>query len=197
MTDAHTTRETADHAELARLAEAATQGQWWTEKTKSYYSVKANRPRDYGGNHKPAGIAYITKPTKYSIPNLEFIAAANPATVLSLLSEIAALRGERDRLKLAICGGEDVPGAIDAVTVDECEGFIREERQRHDGLLTQAERQRDELRKALEFYANPEIYKPHPHGLAFDDRDVSFRAKSVLANHGADQNKIDQMENRS
>lgn len=35
-----------------------------------------------------------------------------------------------DRLKLAICGGEDVPGAINAVTVEDCEGFIREERAR-------------------------------------------------------------------
>lgn len=33
-----------------------------------------------------------------------------------------------DRLKLAICGGEDVPGAINAVSVEDCERFIREER---------------------------------------------------------------------
>lgn len=36
------------------------------------------------------------------------------------------------------------------------------------------------LRAGLEFYANPEIYKPHPHGPAFDRRDLSFHAKSVL-----------------
>lgn len=36
-----------------------------------------------------------------------------------------------DRLKLAICGGEDVPGAINIVTVEDCERFIREERARH------------------------------------------------------------------
>lgn len=37
------------------------------------------------------------------------------------------------------------------------------------------------LVEALRFYANPQIYKPHPHGLGFDRRDVSFRAKAVLA----------------
>lgn len=35
--------------------------------------------------------------------------------------------------------------------------------------------------QALEFYANPEIYKPHPHGLAFDQRDVSFCARTALS----------------
>jgi hypothetical protein len=36
-------------------------------------------------------------------------------------------------------------------------------------------------REALEFYADPNIYKPHPHGIGFDNRDVSFKAKSTLA----------------
>lgn len=34
--------------------------------------------------------------------------------------------------------------------------------------------------KALEFYANPEIYRPHPHGPAFDRRDLSFHARDAL-----------------
>ena len=38
------------------------------------------------------------------------------------------LQDQIDRLKLAICGGEDVPGAINAVSVEDCERFIREER---------------------------------------------------------------------
>ena len=38
------------------------------------------------------------------------------------------------------------------------------------------------LCEALRFYANPEIYKPHPHGPAFDDRDLSFKAKAALEN---------------
>lgn len=43
-------------------------------------------------------------------------------------------------------------------------------------LRDQIERQRE----ALEFYANPEIYKPHPHGPAFERRDLSFKAKAAL-----------------
>jgi len=38
----------------------------------------------------------------------------------------------------------------------------------------------ERLREALEFYANPEIYKPDPHGPAFDRRDVSFHARAAL-----------------
>ncbi len=37
------------------------------------------------------------------------------------------------------------------------------------------------LEKALEFYANSEIYKPHPHGAAFDRRDKSYIARTALA----------------
>ena len=37
------------------------------------------------------------------------------------------------------------------------------------------------LRAALEWYANPDIYKPHPHGPAFDLRDLSFKARAALA----------------
>ncbi|WP_455296416.1 hypothetical protein [Brucella pituitosa] len=35
-------------------------------------------------------------------------------------------------------------------------------------------------KKALEWYANPEIYRPHPHGIGFEDRDKSYVAKSAL-----------------
>lgn len=38
-----------------------------------------------------------------------------------------------------------------------------------------------DLLDALQFYAKPEIYKPHPHGLAFDNRDLSFHARAALA----------------
>lgn len=133
---APTTRETADHAELARMAEAA-----------APYWHAANLA--CGGN--PIAVDLVAP----------FVGAMSPTVCSSLLSEIAALRGEVASLE------------------------IRRDFFKHN--MTQAERQRDELRKALEFYANPEIYKPHPHGLAFDDRDVSFRAKSVLATQGADQ----------
>lgn len=38
----------------------------------------------------------------------------------------------------------------------------------------------ERLRKALSYYANPEIYKPHPHGPAFDRRDLSGVAIAAL-----------------
>lgn len=47
------------------------------------------------------------------------------------------------------------------------------------GASSQAEIER--LRAALEFYANPEIYKPHPDGPAFDRRDVSYVARAALS----------------
>ena len=42
------------------------------------------------------------------------------------------------------------------------------------------------LEMALEFYANPEIYKPHPHGAAFDRRDKSYIARAALAEQKED-----------
>lgn len=37
-----------------------------------------------------------------------------------------------------------------------------------------------QLEEALRFYANPEVYKPHPHGPAFDRRDISETARRAL-----------------
>jgi hypothetical protein len=39
----------------------------------------------------------------------------------------------------------------------------------------------DTAEKALGVYANPDLYKPHPHGPAFDDRDKSHIARTALA----------------
>jgi hypothetical protein len=36
------------------------------------------------------------------------------------------------------------------------------------------------LREALAKYADPGIYAPHPHGPAFDDRDLSWIARQAL-----------------
>ena len=37
-----------------------------------------------------------------------------------------------------------------------------------------------ELLEALRFYANPNVYKPHPHGIGFDDHDLSFVARFAI-----------------
>lgn len=47
-----------------------------------------------------------------------------------------------------------------------------------------AEQRVVEMESALRFYANPELYKPHPHGPAFDHRDVSYVAIRALASEG-------------
>lgn len=81
-----------DHAELARLTEAATPGPWF--ETEGHPSG-----RTYG-IHAEAGpvVAFrgIAKPHGQGEHNAAFIAAANPATVLALLAENAALRAARD-----------------------------------------------------------------------------------------------------
>jgi hypothetical protein len=60
--------------------------------------------------------------------------------------------------------------------IDSMGDSLVAERNFHASLVEENER----LRKALEFYANPEIYKPHPHGPAFDRRDLSFHAVAAL-----------------
>ena len=47
--------------------------------------------------------------------------------------------------------------------------------------LTAALAREAALREALEFYANPETYRPHPHGIAFDRRDISYIARAALS----------------
>lgn len=47
----------------------------------------------------------------------------------------------------------------------------------------------EKMAETLEWYANPQIYNAHPHGVAFDDRDLSFAAKAVLAFGGYDLEK--------
>lgn len=38
-----------------------------------------------------------------------------------------------------------------------------------------------ELEGALKWYADPERYSPHPHGPAFDRRDIGYVARAVLS----------------
>jgi len=54
---------------------------------------------------------------------------------------------------------------------------------RLDGLTdraTAAEAKVAGLREALEFYADPKVYEAHPHGPAFDRRDLSPIARAAL-----------------
>ncbi|GAA0212703.1 hypothetical protein QOZ96_001087 [Brevundimonas nasdae] len=91
------------------------------------------------------------------------------ARILSALTTTPPTDPRLDRLKLAICGGEDVPGAIAAVTVEDCERFLVEERQRHEWSDTKQARL-DRAIEALETIdaggpnAGPVIKKTYAHG---------------------------------
>lgn len=53
----------------------------------------------------------------------------------------------------------------------------------HDALVADRDRLAQQLEMAtdgLEFYAIADVYKPHPHGPAFDNRDLSYHARIIL-----------------
>jgi len=150
MTDP-TTRETADHAELARLAEAATAGPW--ETYPEAFSPRSFVIPTHHASDDPAVGSVLSR------QDAAFIAAANPATVLALLSEIAALRG-------ALAAAQNADAENDAHLRDRA---------------TQAERQRDELRKALERIAHTPDGED---GLSLTEC-VNI-ARQALASQGAD-----------
>jgi len=164
----------ADHAELARLAEAATQGEWraadWdADDGENLWTIEAIEPEVLAPGQSsiwPEGVRCKriaqTEEGENPTEDAAFIAAANPATVLALLSEIAALRGELEASR------EEADRL--AYNCDDARLVSAENR------ATQAERQRDELRKALE-----EISETAQISRA---RHVACRA---LANQGADK----------
>jgi len=76
-----------DHAELARLAEAATPGTWAVCPSSSWV-VGA----EGGGAVCVMQEPFLDRTADANVANAAFIAAANPAAVLALLAENAALR---------------------------------------------------------------------------------------------------------
>ena len=174
--NAPTTQETADHAELARLAEAATPGPWKSiiddtggERSGWPLCIVPENGDDRsvvrtGGMWPYEWDAKVSQ--HEAVSTAAFIAAANPATVLALLSEIAALRGERD-------------GLIEAAAA-------------RNSLLEITECQRDELRKALERIADEAPYRSGycqsdvEYGPALSADEMQAVARQALANQGAE-----------
>ena len=69
-----------------------------------------------------------------------------------LEKERDALTTERERLALAICGGEDAPGHANAQTVETLEHVAKQNQQSHGATINSllaAEAERDRLREAL------------------------------------------------
>ena len=148
------TRETADHAELARLAEAATAGPWET-------SPEAFSPRSFvipthHASDDPAVGSVLSR------QDAAFIAAANPAAVLALLSEIAALRSALDVCNTARLHWQEV--VVPAL----------------GDRATQAERQRDEAVRLLRRI----VETPNAE---YDDAAEADAIRDFLANQRADQ----------
>lgn len=92
------------------------------------------------------------------------------ADVLRLCDQLAAARSAQERAERELAA--------------KCEAHERERQAWMNAHLEKGV-ELAAVREALEFYANPDIYKPHPHGLAFDNRDLSFCAIRALGGqHG-------------
>lgn len=135
-----------DHAELARLAEAATRGPWVSERSVDEWGVSVIASNETG---------HISNPTRGQVchvsvvagasgddpdlaqANAAFIAAANPATVLALLAENAALR-ENEKTALKECSewARKAGEAIGKLETSEAAGIVEGWRDR----ATEAER---------------------------------------------------------
>lgn len=183
----HPAHPSADHAELMRLAEAAsahlagpnlnTDGfglQIWGDSFKGGRThVLDVRGWGYltGGGHGALGLSEDDGIAAQRAIQAYVVAAWN--AVPALLSEIAALRGERDRL------AEELHNEIMVCAGKSCDADV-------------AERQRDELRKALEEIADEAPYRSGycqsdvEYGPALSADEMQAVARQALANQGAE-----------
>lgn len=90
-----------DLDKLEALAKAATPGEWHVGETASSLCIRAERPPAKFGSRLPLQVAFITKPPACSHHNAAFIAAANPATILSLIASARRDAEEIERLREA------------------------------------------------------------------------------------------------
>ncbi|MDM3097194.1 ead/Ea22-like family protein [Citrobacter sp. Cf140] len=117
------------HAELRQLAEKATQGEWWSDvvETDGEYGEGENRASGYHSYAVYVGSESLLDMTNSTVAciheewehdyhmawdetakrNAEFIAAANPATVLALLDENLQLQRDKDSLEAAAIAMRD------------------------------------------------------------------------------------------
>lgn len=124
-----------DHAELKRLAEGATPGPWNNSgRSVDDFDAECMMRMEWIAN----GAADDDDDLNANVENdAAFIAAANPAVVLALLSEIEGLKAERDEARASrkiISGGAMDMGAMYA---SACERADEAERQL-SALRTQA-----------------------------------------------------------
>lgn len=90
---------------------------------------------------------------------------------------------ERLREHATDWNGEQMPD-LEPAKGDPTAGMLRHAADAIESLRAENARLtegRDALVEGLRWYAEPHIYAPHPNGPAFDDRDLSWHARSVLA----------------
>jgi hypothetical protein len=90
---------------------------------------------------------------------------------------------ERLREHATDWNGEQMPD-LEPAKGDPTAGMLRHAGDVIESLRAENARpteERDALVEGLRWYAQPHIYAPHPNGPAFDDRDLSWHARSVLA----------------
>lgn len=93
-----------DHAELRRLAEAATPGPWRDVKSQAWVSRNSQGPSDKTGSVLIAvcGKMKDRELVRFNADrwraNAAFIAAANPIAILALLDEVERLRASLETI---------------------------------------------------------------------------------------------------
>jgi hypothetical protein len=99
------------------------------------------------------------------------------------MADLIATRAERDRAVLACEQMATRIADLEAVAKRRAEAMIAKdaEHDRQAARIAELEDEIARLRIGIAFYADPAVYLPHPHGPAFDRRDLSWHARAVLA----------------
>lgn len=124
----------ADHAELKRLEGEGKSPVY----TAAYDTIRKGAPGLSDATCSVLAVSInmkvaikVTAPLLSEIEGLKAALKKSNAGFEEYERKFYLASDEVERLKLAICGGEDVPGSINAVSVEDCERFITEERGRH------------------------------------------------------------------
>jgi hypothetical protein len=88
-----------------------------------------------GVDEGPLRVAFVAGVEAYSDPSMQAMARSAEFRAIAAEGETDRISLQLDRLKLAICGGEDVPGSNNAVSVDDCVRFLNEERDAKQAAL--------------------------------------------------------------
>lgn len=146
---------------------------------------------DTGATARPWREALRREPERYAACSPEAISHGSQAQmkyfvadaqhdIAILATRLAEVERERDDFKERLAVADASLVLETGAGIDTHETMLRVSKQ-WCARAHAAEARVAVLEKALEFYANPEIYKPHPHGAAFDRRDKSYIARAALA----------------